>query len=216
MMRNPRGRCVNGLVGLAGAIVACASCGDVVRTGRSPVYLVIDSLQGVPGGGHGAGTPAGTLSSDVLVLVTSGGTCSIQNPCGTVYSDGGQAVLSLALKDIGTTSSPATPTSNNTVTINRVHVEYIRADGRNQPGVDVPYPFDGAATATVPTSGQLTFSFVLVRAVAKKESPLIQLVNGAGFISTIAQVTFYGTDQVGNAISATGQIQVDFADFGDT
>jgi hypothetical protein len=57
---------------------------------------------------------------------------------------------------------------------------------------------------------------VLVRAVAKQESPLIQLVNAAGFISTIAQVTFYGTDQVGNAISVTGQIQVDFADFGDT
>ena len=216
MMRNPRGRRVNRLLGLAAAIVACASCGDVARTGRSPVYLVIDSLQGVPGGGHGAGTPAGTLSSDVLVLVTSGGTCSIHNPCGTVYSDGGQAVLSLALKDIGTTSSPATPTSNNTVTINRVHVEYIRADGRNQPGVDVPYPFDGSATATVPTSGQLTFSFVLVRAVAKEESPLIQLVNSPGFISTIAQVTFYGTDQVGNAVSVMGQIEVDFADFGDT
>jgi hypothetical protein len=207
---------VNGLIGLAGVIVAGASCGDVARTGRSPVYLVIDSLQGVPGGGRGVGTPSGTLSSDVVVLVTSGGNCSLQKPCPTVYSDGGQAVLSLALKDIGTTSSPATPTSNNTVTINRVHVEYIRADGRNQPGVDVPYPFDGAATATVPTSGQLTLPFVLVRAVAKEESPLIQMINSAGFISTIAHVTFYGTDQVGNAVSVTGQIQVDFADFGDT
>src|SRR5215831_19305773 len=106
MMTNPRGRPVNRLLGLAAAMVACASCGEVARTGRSAVYLVINSLQGVPGGGHAAGTPSGTLSSDVLVLVTSGGTCSLQDPCRTVYSDGGEAVLSLALKDIGTTSSP--------------------------------------------------------------------------------------------------------------
>ena len=198
------------------ALLLCASCGDVARSGRAPVYLVINSLAGVPGGGHGVGQPSAVLSSDVLVLVTSGGTCSIQNPCPTVYGDSGQAVLSLALKDVGTPSSPATPTSNNTVTVNRVHVEYRRTDGRNAPGVDVPYPFDGAATVTVPTGGgTVTMSFELVRVIAKEESPLVQLVNAPGIISTIAYVTFYGTDQVGNAVSATGTIQVDFADFGD-
>jgi hypothetical protein len=213
MMTNPHGRIVNRSLIVVAAFVACMSCGDVARTGRSPVYLVINSLAGVPG--HGSGQNSGVLSSDVLVLVTSGGTCSIQNPCPTVYSDGGTASLSTVLKDIGSTTTPAVPTSNNAVTLSRVHVEYQRSDGHNTPGTDVPYPFDTAATVTIPGGGSAQVSFELVRVVAKEESPLIQLVNAPGVISTIAYVTFYGADQVGNAISVTGTIQVDFGDFGD-
>ena len=63
----------------------------------------------------------------------------------------------------------ARPTTNNEVTINRVHVEYIRADGRNTPGVDVPYAFDSAVTGTIPAGGSLTIGFVLVRNAAKQE-----------------------------------------------
>ena len=49
-------------------------------------------------------------------------------------------------------------------------MRYIRADGRNTPGVDVPYGFDGALTATV--SGSTTVGFELVRHIAKEEAPL--------------------------------------------
>ncbi len=215
MTTNPRARAVNRRLVVAAATLACAACGDVARSGRSPVYLVLNSLQGAPGGGHGAGQLTGTLDSDVQVLVTSGGACSIQSPCPTVYNDVGQAILSIALKDIGTAAAPATPTSNNSVTITRVHVAYVRADGHNTPGVDVPYPFDGAATGTVPYNGTLTLGFELVRTIAKEESPLIQLVNSNAIITTLANVTFYGTDQVGNAVSVMGTIQIDFANFGD-
>jgi hypothetical protein len=38
---------------------------------------------------------------------------------------------------------------------------------------------------------------------------------GAFAISTIADVTFYGTDQTGNDVSVTGSISVNFADWGD-
>ncbi len=53
------------------AAVAClavsASCGgEMLRTGRSPVFLVITNLQGAPGNG---GTPSQFLLSDVQVLV---------------------------------------------------------------------------------------------------------------------------------------------------
>ena len=34
-------------------------------------------------------------------------------------------------------------------------------------------------------------------------------------ISTIAEVTFYGRDQAGNEVSATGMLSVNFGDFGD-
>jgi hypothetical protein len=71
----------------------------------------------------------------------------------------------------------------------------------------------------VPISGRLTLGFELVRHVAKAESPLVQLANSAvrtTIITTIADVTFYGQDLVGNEIQATGSIQVDFGNFADS
>ena len=46
-----RMRSVQGLALALAAAAATASCGDVVRQGRSPVFLVINSLTATPGGG---------------------------------------------------------------------------------------------------------------------------------------------------------------------
>ncbi len=99
----------------------------------------------------------------------------------------------------------------------RYHVEYTRSDGHNVQGVDVPYAFDGAATGTISDAGGTTFAFVLVRASAKLEAPLVALVGGGGqkLISTIATVTFYGQDQAGNQASVSGTISINFADWAD-
>jgi hypothetical protein len=132
-----------------------------------------------------------------------------------VFDDSGQAVLRAPLRNIGSGGAPLAPTTNNEITISRIHIEYIRADGRNTPGVDVPYPFDGAVTGTVPAGGTLTLGFELVRHVAKMESPLVQLISTRNIITTIARVTFYGQDRVGNNVTVTGQIQVNFGNFGD-
>jgi hypothetical protein len=195
------------------AAVASTSCGDVVRSGRAPVFLVIDSLL-ASRGGPTAGTPASTLTSDVITNVSTPAPCTTEKPCPTIFGDSGSATLRLSPKDIGLTGS-ATPSSNNEVTITRVHVAYRRTDGRNVEGVDVPYAFDSATTGTVPASGNATLGFVLVRNTAKQESPLVQLETNGIIISTIADVTFYGRDQVGNDISATGSIAIDFGNFGD-
>jgi hypothetical protein len=193
------------------ATAASVSCGDVVRQGRSPVVLVMESLQGAPSGGHGAGTFTSTLLSDVQVLLTSPAPCTPQAPCPTVYNDNGQVTLSLAPKNLN-----IAPTSNNQVTITRYHVDFMRADGHNTPGVDVPFGFDGAATGTVPATGSVTIAFELVRHTSKEEPPLAQMVNNPAIIYTIARVTFYGQDLVGNAISVTGSMSVNFGDFGDS
>jgi hypothetical protein len=124
--------------------------------------------------------------------------------------------LRLSPKDIGPVGAPTAPSSNNEVTVTRVHVEYRRTDGRNIQGVDIPYAFDTAATGTVPATGTLTLGFVLVRNTAKQEAPLVQLETNGIIISTIADVTLYGRDQVGNDISATGSIGIAFGNFGDT
>jgi hypothetical protein len=198
---------------LFGAVMALAgvSCGDVARTGRSPVYLVIDLLQ-ASRGGPTEGELTGTLQSDVLTFVTEPAPCSEESPCPTVFSDSGSAIFRIVPKDI---TSGLEPTTNNEVTITRYRIDYRRSDGRNTPGVDVPYGFDGAATGTVPAGSNLVLEFELVRHVSKQESPLVQLATSSRIISTIAEITFYGRDRVGNEISATGSMLVDFGNFGD-
>ena len=182
---------------LAAGAAGAASCTSAVRQGTGTTYLIIESLRGVSGAEDAeTGT---TLPSDV---VTNGG----------VLADTGVVTFRLGLKD------PLAPTStNNFITVNRYQVRYFRSDGRNTPGVDVPFPFDGAMTVTVGTDGTIDAAFLLVRIQAKLESPLFALRNqgGAKVISTIAEVTFFGQDQTGRAATATGRISIDFADFAD-
>jgi len=201
-------------LGLAAAVTAAASCGSVVRDSSSPVYLVIDTLGGIRGGSSTT-TATSNLLSDVITNVTSPAPCTTTAPCPTVFNDPGTVTLRAPLKNIGTSTTLLAPTTNNEVTINRYHVDFIRADGHNVQGVDVPFSFDGASTGTVPANGTLTLGFELVRHTAKEEAPLVLLKNSNNFIATIAQVTFYGQDRVGNTVSVMGQIAVIFGNFGD-
>lgn len=202
------------LIGIAALVAASVSCGDVVRQGSSPVFLVIDLLQGIRGGGKTTAA-ASNLISDVITNITTPDPCTTASPCPTIFGDSGLVALRAPLKDPGATT-PLVPTTNNEVTITRVRIDYIRADGRNTPGVDVPFGFDSAVTGTIQAGGTLSLGFELVRNVAKQESPLAQLRTSNNFISTIARVTFYGVDRVGNAIQVTGQISIEFGNFGDS
>jgi hypothetical protein len=184
------------LLGLIAGLAGSAGC--TMRQGEGNSYLIITSLQGFSGATE---EETGTnLQSDVLTK-------------GTFFEDEGLVTFQLGMKDAQMTF----PTSANFITVDRFRVVYIRTDGRNTPGVDVPFPFDGAFTVTVGGEGTAEASFSLVRVQAKAEAPLLALRNlgGAGIISVIAEVTFYGRDQAGNNVSAVGRISIDFADFGD-
>jgi hypothetical protein len=200
-------------IGVAAIVATSVSCGDVVRQGRAPVYLVINSLAGAPGNRPTSLTA--NLSSDVITNITTPAPCSTTSPCPTIFNDVGSALLRVALKDIGTPGAATSPTPNNDVTITRVHIKYTRADGRNVQGVDVPYEWDAASTGTIPAGGSATIGFELVRHAAKEESPLVQLISSPSFITTITQVTFYGRDQAGNEVNVMGTIQINFGNFGD-
>ena len=200
----------------AALVAASVSCGNVVRSSRSPVILVVDSVGAIRGAATAGGTATSSLTSDVFTLVTAGGTCSTTNPCPTIFQDAGVIGLHIALKDLGQPGVTVEPTSNNFVTVSRVHVSYRRTDGRNQEGVDVPYAFDTASTLTVTsTSSPQTLGFPLVRIQAKQEAPLLALRSNATFITTIADVTVYGQDLVGNTVSATGSIEITFGNMAD-
>jgi hypothetical protein len=135
----------------------------------------------------------------------------------TIFMDPGRVVLSLAMKNPGTVGSPTEPSALNAITVNRYRVVYRRSDGRNTQGSDVPYAFDGGMTVTVIPGEVAEGFFELVRVVAKRESPLIRMVNDGGIqaFSTIAEVSFFGRDQAGNEVTASGTITVSFADYGD-
>jgi hypothetical protein len=195
-----------GIAALAAVVGGSAGCGELARTGDSPAFLIIESLTAASGADPSTfGNP---LSSDVETIVNG-------NP--TIFSDLGRAVLRIGLKDPGSVAAPTAPSTINSVTINRYRVEFRRADGRNTPGVDVPFAFDGAVTGTIIGAQSLTLNFQMVSHAAKLEPPLRGLRGGGGqmFIHTLAEVTFYGRDQAGNEVQVSGLISVNFGDFAD-
>lgn len=196
------------------ALAGSASCGRINNDmGKAPSYLFIEQLTAASGAKPDIFS--NVLQSDVITNVkVQIGTEQVLSP--TIYEDMGRAVLRMSLKDAGSANQPTNPTVINWITVTRYRVVFKRSDGRNTPGVDVPYAFDGAATGTFDTTGG-TLLFALVRAQAKLEAPLKALRAGGGdiAISTIAEITFYGRDQNGNDVNVTGMMSVNFADWGD-
>jgi len=190
------------------AAVAASGCGDYVRQGNGPTQATVAMLEGASGAEPGKF--GGTILSDVITLVkkTING-AQVRVP--TVFNDVGRVTVTAEMKDPTVTS----PTAINAITFNRYRVTYIRADGRNTPGVDVPYGFDSAVTFTVTPGTAATAGFDLVRHVAKEEAPLVSLAANDDLITAIAQVTFYGKDHAGNDVSASGSIGITFGNFGD-
>ena len=193
---------------LISIVASAASCGDASRSSRGPMQLVIQSLTVTSSGGVHANTFSTVLDSAITTRITTPDPCTTTSPCNVVFDDLGKLTLSLENKN-----PSITPSGLNTVTTDRVHVKYVRADGHNTQGVDVPFEFDVPVTVTVPLNGTADAGFEIVRHDAKRESPLIQLLNSSEVITTFAQVTVYGHDQAGNIVSATGQIQINFGDF---
>jgi hypothetical protein len=190
----------------AACVIGSAACGsDMLRTGRSPSYLVVEKVEGI----DTAGVAAADLRSDV------------RDDSGTVLNDNARVTIRVEAKNPTVAS-----TAINAVTLTRYHVDYRRTDGRNTPGVDVPYSFDGALSVTIDpgSSGQAVFE--VVRHQAKLEPPLKnldglsstgeRLVTGLGFLSTIAEITLYGHDGNGNEVSVRAQLDVHFGDFATT
>lgn len=126
-----------------------------------------------------------------------------------------------------TVSSP-----NNHVFLDSYSVRFFRTDGRNVEGVDVPYSITGPLSTRIhtPSSGteqEVAVNVTIVRHQAKLESPLREMIGGAlvslpalgfsgpGILTTIAEITVYGKTLTGSNLTASGRIQVTFADFQD-
>ena len=183
---------------------ACITEPDTVDNDASNVIVQVVSMGGQPFDDEGAGETAVDLFSDVCFSTTGTG-CA-------VFNDNGVVTMRAYPKDPSQFSADI-----NSVVFERYRVTYVRADGRNVEGVDVPYAFDGAANFTVPISGDdVERGFVVVRHQAKVETPLRELIGSSNFaiISVLARIDFYGRDGAGRTVTATAYLNITFADFG--
>ena len=136
--------------------------------------------------------------------------------CGSVFNDDAQLSFDAVPKnpDVALLSPGLNDLQLQTFT-----VHWIRTDGHQLQGVDVPYDFSGALSGTVPGQGGTTVNavMILVRHTAKLEPPLAAMagMSGEDLLETVAQITAYGRTTSGVAVQATGYIGVTFGNFGD-
>ena len=186
---------------LAMLFAGCAKTSNDDTTNTLVMVTNMEALAGAEGG-----SPVLNLNSDVCA--NSGASF----PGCTAIEDYGQVTIAARPKSMAS----AFPTGlYNSVVFERYRVSFMRTDGRNTPGLDIPFSFDGAMNLVVDVGLENSWIFVLVRHQSKLEPPLVNMAGNGGAIvlSTIATVDFYGRDVAGRPVTATGQINVTFGDF---
>ena len=198
-----------GVVGLAAISAGCTP--DWARENETNLLMDISQIVSFAGG-EATGTEGAILMSDVQ----------------PDFND--DAVLTVQLYRKNPTVQGSSPLED--VQLHSYQVRYFRTDGRNVEGLDVPHRITGPLNSTILHAPEGTDEstaevvVTLVRHQAKHEAPLINLVGialsstnslifpGQGIITTVAEVTIYGRQvTTGEPLSATGRVQVTFADF---
>lgn len=183
-------------------IILYISCNPLSNDTQSASMLIVENLMGT----DMEGNEGSFLQSDVIFQ-------DPEDPEKTaIYADSAAVSLRGRLLDPASLTGPS---HYNDITVTRYIVSYIRADGRNTEGVDVPYSFEGNLSVVVPIDSAKDVTFIIVREVSKLEPPLIGLHEwrDAGVIEATAKVDFYGQDQTGNTIKATGYLTIFFANY---
>ena len=118
-------------------------------------------------------------------------------------------------------ATPYSPDVENTsfyydVIINKYHVKYIRDDGRNVEGVDVPRAFWGSVSTRIVADGnEHDVTVIVVRANAKMERPLVELRYGGDEkqMECTAEIELYGEDLGGHSVYVKANLPIVFANF---
>lgn len=175
------------------AAVGMAGCSANYSTGNSSsVLLIIAAING--------GSP---MKSDVLKE-------------GSIFNDQTELAIAVRFKNPNIETVPSIP---NAVIIERYEVKYRRSDGKGVEGQDVPFAISGNVTAAfdVKTSGNDGLIIDVVRAQAKLEPPLRNLQSGGGaiIVTMFADIVLHGRTISGQPVTASGSLQIDFADWAD-
>lgn len=173
--------------------VAMAGCAkDYVTDSEAPVLFKITDING-----------GAAVESDVL-------------KAGGIFPDNVEVTVAVRSKNPNFSTVPQVAMA---VFVTRYEVSFVRSDGRHQEGQDVPYTISGNLNVAVDvaTSGGVVIPIEIVRRQAKLEPPLMNLVggNGAILITCFADIKLHGETTAGQAVTASGRVQVDFGDFVD-
>ncbi len=184
------------------ATLFLASCVAKENDSTAGSFLVISSLTGNDLEGNEGST---TVFSDVLTA-------------GSIINDNGVAKVTAELFDQSISNDSATAYQN--VVVDQIDVEFRRTDGLNTEGVDVPFSFTQPMNILVAIGAEVDIPFVLIRHVAKLETPLIELrewVNQEKVLQLVAKVTIHGKDVSGHRINpVSGYINVWCSNFADS
>ena len=191
-----------GIVGFAAMMTGC-----VPGWARQNATGIIMEIAGINRGGV-----AGPLRSDVVPDINDDAVVTVN-----IYRKNPTVTATSALEH---------------VRLESYAVRYFRTDGHSVEGVDVPHRITGALNSirlhTPTETGEIEVDAVItiVRQQAKHEAPLVNLVGnhvastgslivpGQFVITTIAEITVYARQvTTGEPLSATGQVEVTFADF---
>jgi hypothetical protein len=198
------------LIGLVGVVGTACQAPNFETGNRSDVILRFDKIQGAAGtAGGGIGTTGDVLFSDVL-------TCTdiTHVTCSTINDS---AVLNL---EVLPKNPAATLGKFDDVSLTSYTVAYFRSDGLGVEGVDVPFAISGTMATLISQGTAGTADITVVRHQAKEEPPLKNinssdgLGNGKELLTLEARITVYGTTTSGKSVSATGSLEITFADFG--
>ena len=187
------------LLGLAVLAIGLTACNPMENESESASRLVVERMQGT----NVEDQVSDYIQSDVIV---------VKSGAETIVADIGFATMSCRLLAPASTMGASTW---NDIAVTRYVVSYSRTDGRNTPGLDVPYPFEGNLSAVFKVGFSQEIAFVIVREVAKEEAPLIGLrtFGAEGVLQVTAKVEFYGHDMANKAVKATGYIPIFFANY---
>jgi len=178
---------------LLGAAAFSACSAGYTTDNASSVLLIIASING-----------GAALKSDVLTATG-------------VFNDLADVLVAVRFKNPNIGTVPQVPSA---VTLERYEIHYRRSDGRGVEGQDVPFSISGNLTSTfdVKASGTDALSLEVVRVQAKLEPPLRNLESNSGggiVVTMFADITLHGRTISGQTVTATGSLQIDFANWAD-
>jgi hypothetical protein len=179
-------------------LILSISCNKLENETRSNSLLIIKSIKAI----NWQEEEADVLFSDVIVEKED-----------SVYVQADLAVVELTAELLNPTPG-IEPSIYNNIMVDRYIVHFKRSDGKNTPGVDVPYPIEGNLSVLVEIGRSVKVSFVIVTINAKREPPLVNLVEGnEPEIKATAIIDLYGHDLANNKVKATGYLQVFFSNY---
>ena len=180
------------------AILFLLSCDNILNDSEaSTSILIVVKITGYTD----TGDDADFLQSDVY-----------EETSNTVVADVVSATLEVRLREPETLGPGSSYMSS--ILVDHYEVSYTAVDPSDS---SVPGTFEGHLSTVIAIDSSIDVSFVIVREVAKANSPLFDLRGTVSILQVTASITFYGHDVLDpdKEVQTTGYLSIYFAEYAD-